>query len=85
MHIVKLRAQASSHYSVNALWRLSISRHVEADPGLFQLWCTVQDTRRMLRKHSTLVDAWKHFTQSFDGLMLHGPFSKLLSVLSQIG
>ena len=89
-HLTSLRAKAVQALQVgsaglNPLLRLSLSGCLVADPGFYQLWCTIKDARRMMRKHPDVVVSWRQFMQSFDGRMQHGPFSKLLSVLSQIG
>ena len=39
----------------------------------------------MMRKHADVVMHWRQFMRQFDGRIYHGPFSKLLVVLSQVG
>ena len=89
-HLCKLRAQAMralqfNSAGSNALLRLSLSGTDFSDPGHYQLWTTVRDARRMIRKHSHLLQTWRQFMSRYDGRASHGPFGKLLSVLSQVG
>ena len=88
-HITNLRTQAARALHVTSAGaspclRLSLSAPMEADPGFYQLWACVRDARRILRRQPDLVGSWKQFMRSFDGVLYHGPFSKLLQVLSQI-
>ena len=89
-HLTALRSKAIQALQVNTaglnpLIRLSVSGHPDADPGFYQLWRCVSDARRMMRKHADLVVHWRQFMRQFDGRLHHGPFSKLLVVLSQVG
>ena len=89
-HLGKLRSQAVRALQLqtagsNAMLRLSLSGTVSADPGHFQLWSTVREARRMFRKHGHLLSAWRQYMSLYDGRASHGPFGKLIAVLSQIG
>ncbi|CAE7342035.1 aquIMA [Symbiodinium sp. CCMP2592] len=60
-------------------------RLLDADPGFYQLWCTLRDLRRLAVKDSRVLPLWTVFAANFQGQLLHGPFSKLFQVLGQIG
>ena len=89
-HLNSLRAAATKALGIHpagtsSLLRLSICQPLEVDPGYYQLWACLTDLRRMLRSQPELLGTWQSFMAAFDGRLLHGPFSKLLSVLSEIG
>ena len=69
----------------SAQLRLSLHNDLEADPGFYQLWATIRDLRRMCLKHFDVLPQWQRFMRGFTGALLHGPFSKLLQVLNEIG
>ena len=77
-----LRANAAGS---SALLRLSINSDLTCDPGFYQLWVTFLDLRRMCRKHPSALRRWRLFREWHGGETGHGPFHKLLQVLSQIG
>ena len=88
--LAHLRAAAVRALRINAagtsaLLRLSIGSDLTVDPGFYQLWQVMQDLRRMCRKHATVVRRWKLFMQWHGGEAGHGPFHKVLQVLSQVG
>ena len=65
--------------------RLSLSGHLDADPGYYQARRTLLDFRRMCHKQPRLVDQWRMFQYQFDGHYHQGPFSKLVQTFSQLG
>ena len=69
----------------SSLLRLSIHECLEVDPGFYQLRVVIRDLRRMCAKHPCVLQQWQMFMSSFMGQLLHGPFSKLLSVLNEVG
>ncbi|CAE6966038.1 aquIMA [Symbiodinium sp. CCMP2592] len=88
--IAGLRAQAVRALGANSagsssMLRLSTCGFLDADPGFYQLWCTLRDLRRLAVKDSRVLPLWTVFAANFQGQLLHGPFSKLFQVLGQIG
>ncbi|CAE7655752.1 unnamed protein product [Symbiodinium sp. CCMP2456] len=69
----------------SSLLRLSLSDPMIADPGFYQLWSCVRDVRRMAAKVPNFLSLWRSFHSLYDGRTLHGPFSKLVQVLAQVG
>ena len=69
----------------SSLLRLSIAEPITADPGFYQLLQCVLDLRRMAVRVPNFLASWRHFCALQDGRALHGPFSKLCSVLAQVG
>ena len=45
----------------------------------------MRDVRRLLAKDRRLLHLWRAFMSEYDGHLFHGPFSKLIQVLAQIG
>ena len=89
-HVQRLRAAAMKALGfatagTNAMLRLSLAPDMTADPGFYELWSCVCTFRRMLRKISELCISWRLFIGRFDGQLFHGPFSKMLQVLSTVG
>ncbi|CAE7803672.1 DHX57 [Symbiodinium sp. CCMP2592] len=89
-HLQSLRTSATSALQIrpggsSSLLRLSIVPDMCADPGFYQLWACIRDLRRMACKVSGLLGSWRSFMAAYDGRSLHGPFTKLLQVLSQVG
>ena len=85
-----LRSQAAKALRVHpagssALLRLSLCSPRDVDPGYYQLWHTLITFRRVCCKQPQLVGLWQAFQLSHDGTRLHGPFTKLLDLLSQVG
>ncbi|CAE7399060.1 Pol [Symbiodinium necroappetens] len=85
-----LRTAATSSLRIrpggsSSLLRLSLASLMTADPGFYQLLCCVLDVRRMAEKVPNFLSLWRHFSSLRDGRRLHGPLSKLDSVLAQIG
>ena len=56
-----------------------------ADPGFYQLWTCARDLRRMAVKLPNFLSMWRSFMAAHDGRLLHGPLTKLVAVLGQIG
>ena len=88
--LASLRAAAVRTLHVNAagssaLLRLSIGLDLTCDAGFYQLWVVLSDLRRMCRKHASALRRWQLFMRWYNGEPGHGPFHKLLHVLSQIG
>ena len=86
----QLRTAATSALRIrpggaSSLLRLGIVQPLTADPGFFQLWACVRDLRRMAAKLPNFGILWRKFMSAFDGRALHGPFTKLVGVLSQVG
>ena len=69
----------------NPLLRLSTAPNMEVDPGFYELWHSVQTLRRILNKQPQLLLQWRTFMDGYDGSLYHGPFSKLLQLLSRVG
>ncbi|CAE7873848.1 ML5 [Symbiodinium sp. KB8] len=85
-----LRAAATSALKIrpggsSSMLRLSIADPPTADPGFYQLWTCVRDLRRMARRLPNFMHHWRLYHATLSGQRLHGPFTKLLEVLSQIG
>ncbi|CAE7600361.1 Pol [Symbiodinium necroappetens] len=85
-----LRTSATSSLRIrpggsSSLLRLSTAPLMTADPGFYQLLCCVLDARRMAHKVPNFLSLWRHFSSLRDGRQLHGPLSKLTSVLAQVG
>ena len=85
-----LRTSATSRLRIrpggsSSLLRLSTAPLMTADPGFYQLLCCVLDARRMAKKVPNFLSLWRHFSSLCDGRRLHGPLSKLTSVLAQVG
>ena len=51
------------------------------DPGLYCLWTTFQDFRRLTSKQPYLLSLWQDFMVHFSGQLHPGPFSVLLNQL----
>ena len=89
-HLQQLRSMATAAINIrpggsNSTLRLSLAPNMEADPGFYGLWHSVQTFRRMLQKQPHLLLVWREYMQLFDGRLQHGPLSKLLQLLSQVG
>ena len=89
-HLHKLRIQAMkalhlAKAGANAALRLSLATPATADPGFYLLLHTVMDFRRLCAKSPELLHHWTLFMHGFDGRLFSGPFSRLLSLLSQVG
>ena len=56
----------------------------QTDPGFYQLWRSLMDFRRLIRKAPALVDLWRQFCDSSVPSRLPGPFSKLREQCSLI-
>eukprot|EP00435_Cladocopium_sp_Y103_P074403 s90_g48.t1 len=89
-HIQKLRTNAvkytgSQLAGSNAMLRLSLSAPMTADPGFYQLKRAIFDFRRLCLKCPDLLMYWRCFMARFDGTVLDGPFSKLISLLNSVG
>ena len=69
---------------VSSQLRLSIANPITADPGFYQLWTCARDLRRMATKLPNFLASWRQYMNAHDGRALHGPFTKLVAVLSQI-
>ena len=90
VHLQKLRVSAVRALKLmsagaSVLLRLSLSPQMEADPGFYQLWVTVQTVRRMCLRSTHILLLWQAFVEAFDGSLFHGPFSKLFQVLHPLG
>ena len=86
----KLRASATAALSirpggVSSLLRLSLESKLECDPGFFQLWSCLRDVRRMALKLPVFLLDWRQYMLHLDGRVHHGPLSKLVVVLNQVG
>ena len=86
----RLRTAATSALNIrpggsSSMLRLSIAHPLTADPGFFQLWTCVRDLRRMARRLPNFLNIWRLFQAHLSGQQLHGPLTKLVAVLSQIG
>ena len=86
----QLRTQATKALQAqragsNALLRLCLCPNMLADPGFFRLQMVIRELRRMCRKLPALVGLWRAFHRRFDGTLLAGPFSQVLTCLNQIG
>ena len=89
-HLSNLRACATAALKIrpggsSSLLRLCLAPDLCADPGFYQLWACVRDLRRMAEKMPSLLHLWRGYMTSLDGRSLHGPFTTLLQVLSQVG
>ena len=80
-----VRALKANSAGSSALLRLSINSDLTCDPGFYQLWAVISDLRRMGRKHASTLSRWRLFMAWHRGEQGHGPFHKLLQVLSQVG
>eukprot|EP00435_Cladocopium_sp_Y103_P018213 s3515_g4.t1 len=69
----------------NPFLRLSLADDMRADPGFFQIQLCLATFRRMLLKCSDLLQMWRTWMANYDGHLLPGPFSRLLSCLSTLG
>ena len=69
----------------SSLLRLSLSDPMTADPGFYLLWCCVRDVRRMASRVPNFLQLWRLFHELYDGRVMHGPLSKLVQVLAQVG
>ena len=90
VNVVRLRTQAVKALGQNPagaspLLTLTLSAPMTADPGFYQLWTCLTDARRMLQRCPSMLPVWQSFMQAFDGQIRHGPFAKLVQVLSQVG
>ncbi|CAE7944552.1 ML5 [Symbiodinium sp. KB8] len=86
----RLRSAATQSLKIHpagssSMLRLSLSGHLDADPGYYQARRTLLDFRRMCHKQPRLVDQWRMFQYQFDGHYHQGPFSKLVQTFSQLG
>ena len=89
-HLGRLRSAATKALSIcpagsNSLLRLSLAANMEADPGFYELWHSVMLLRRLLFKVPSLLSEWQLFMSRYDGQSLHGPFTKLVQLLSAVG
>ena len=89
-HLQQLRRAATKAIGIhpggsNPLLRLSTVPNMEADPGFYEVWLSLQTLCRMLDKQPQLPMYWKAFMERYDGHFLHGPFSKLVQVMSKVG
>ena len=69
---------------VNPLLRLTFSGNFEHDPEYFHIKRTIGTFRRLCLKEPLLVQHWKQFMVCFNGKLMDGPFSKMLSLFSQL-
>ena len=56
----------------------------QTDPGFYQLWRSLMDFRRLMRKTPALVDLWRQFHVCSSSSGLSGPFSQLREQCSLI-
>ena len=89
-HLQQLRVAATKALGirpggVSSLLRLSIAPQMDSDPGFYMLWSVLRDIRRISTKVPNLLLSWREFMSNYDGQLFHGPFSKILSVIGQVG
>ena len=89
-HFQTLRRQATSALGLrvggaNPLLRLSLPEPPVAEPAFFQLVRIVDCLRRLCFKSPELLERWQSFMHAFDGRTIPGPFSRLVTCLSEIG
>ena len=80
-----LKALRLNKAGVNGTLRLLLNDDFEQDPEFFHLRRTLFQFRRLCLKDPLLWSQWHFFMRFFDGTTFDGPFSKLLSLLSQVG
>ena len=68
----------------SSMLRLTLSGHVEADPGFFSVWSTLRDFRRILHLQPGFLNGWRRFCLGFDGTLFQGPFSRMFACCSQL-
>ena len=88
-HINGLRTQAVkalrlTSAGMNHKLRLGLETPCEIDPEFYQIWSCLRDARRMFLKHPALLDQWRQFMLRYDGRLLRGPFSQLLTMFSRL-
>ena len=86
----KLRTQAMKSLGIqtagaSSLIRLSTSKPSTVDPGFFHLLHTVMDFRRLCTKAPSLLDFWTLFHSTYDGSILPGPCTRLVTLLGSVG
>ena len=80
-----LQALKLNKAGVNPILRLTFSGNMEHDPEFFHIRRTIRSFRRLCGKEPLLCQQWKHFMLLFEGKLLDGPFSKMVSLFSQLG
>ena len=89
-HLQALRRQATSALGLrvggaNPLLRLSLSEPPTAEPAFFLLVRVVDCLRRLCFKSPELLDRWQSFMRAYSGRTLPGPFTRLVTCLSEVG
>ncbi|OLQ12995.1 LINE-1 reverse transcriptase-like [Symbiodinium microadriaticum] len=79
-----VRALKAAPAGASPALRLGLSRPMTADPGFYQLWACLTTLRRMCLKQPRVLQQWQSFMVHYDGRLLPGPFSKILTVLNEI-
>ena len=69
----------------NPQLRLTLSDDMKNDPGFYQLQHCVSTFRRLARKSTDFLPLWQLWHTQFNGKLLPGPFTKLISCLNQVG
>ena len=65
--------------------RLSLSGDMKNNPGFYQITHTLATFWRIARKSPDLIPMWKMRHITFEGRLLPGPFTKLVTCLNKIG
>ena len=69
----------------NPQLRLTLSDDMRMTSGFYQLQHCVSTFRRLARKSTDFLPLWQLWHTQFNGKLLPGPFTKLISCLNQVG
>eukprot|EP00435_Cladocopium_sp_Y103_P060860 s232_g22.t1 len=87
-HIHKLRSGAMKalrwdRAGASPFVRLSLL-HIELDPGWYQLWRVVKMFKTQVLANAVVADWWKQFINGSQVDTSHGPFGKLVSLMTDL-